>query len=178
MSDSNEEQAQPGLSRKRRSQILLLLLVAAIGLGWLIYQRSTGGDPALLGLVGVLAMVNGALIQIIMASRVLYGLARQGSLPAWLGRVNARTQTPVVATVCATGVVCVLAIAFPLGALAEATSIVMLVVFGLVNLSLVAIKRRDPHPQGVMRIPLWVPAVGGVVCLGFLSFELFHRLLS
>ncbi|MBT5160807.1 MAG: amino acid permease, partial [Alphaproteobacteria bacterium] len=64
----------------------------------LVYARATGSSGALIGVIGILAMVNGALIQLIKGARVLYGLSRQGVLPAWFGQVNARTSTPLNAT--------------------------------------------------------------------------------
>jgi amino acid transporter len=137
----------------------------------LVYDRSGGVAPSLLRVIGVVAMVNGALIQIIMASRVLYGLSEQGSLPALLGRVHPRTQTPLIATIAVTVLVGVMAVGFRLGPLAEVTSVVTLVVFGLVNLALFVIKGRDPRPSGVMLIPRPVPLVGFAVSVGFLAFE-------
>ena len=48
----------------------------------LIYERKTGSNPALINLISIFAVLNGALIQIIMASRVPYGLSAQKWLPA------------------------------------------------------------------------------------------------
>ena len=68
-------------------------------------------------------MVNGALIQVIMASRVLYGLAVERGRPRLLARIEPATGTPVVATLVVTSFILVLALAFPLVKLAEATSV-------------------------------------------------------
>lgn len=119
--------------------------------------------------VSMVAVLNGALIQIIMASRVLYGMARQGDAPSLLGRVAARTRTPLVATASVTGFILVLALAFRLEALARFTSTVTLVVFSLVNAALIALKRRgEPPPRGSSMIPVWVPIAGLVLSLGLL----------
>ena len=126
----------------------------------------------------MVAAVNGALIQIIMASRVLYGLADQGELPALLARVHPRTRTPVIATSAVTVVVCALAIGFRLALLAEITSVVTLAVFALVNLSLWRVKRRDPAPSGVRTYPTWVPGVRFAISAGFLAIEAARRLLG
>ena len=108
-------------------------------------------------------------MQIIMASRVVYGLADQGRLPPVLARVNPVTATPVIATGLIVACVYVLAMFFPLGALAEWTSRITLVVFALVNLALLRIKwRGDPAPPGVVVQPMAVPLVGAVVCVAFL----------
>jgi len=52
-----------------------------------VYQQATGRKPVALSIISIFAVVNGALIQIIMGSRILYGMSRQGWLPALFGRV-------------------------------------------------------------------------------------------
>jgi basic amino acid/polyamine antiporter, APA family len=140
----------------------------------LVFAKSTGSSGALIGVIGILAMVNGALIQLIMAARVLYGLSRQGALPSWLGRVNGRTRTPLNATLLVAGAILVLALWFRLGGLAQATSLITLGIFALVNLSLLRIKlRKASGDHGmIFNIPLWVPLGGFAVSTGFLVSKL------
>ncbi len=138
----------------------------------LVYERATGSAPTGIALVGVLAVVNGALIQIIMASRVLYGLAARGQLPTWLARVHARTNTPHYATLAVGVFVVVLALGFPLARLAEGTSVVTLVVFASVNLALWRIKGRTQEAKPVFAVPRWVPAVGACTTSGLLLLRL------
>ncbi len=95
-----------------------------------------GGDPRVLGAIAILATVNGVLVQMVMASRVLFGLSRQGALPQGLGRVNPMTRTPVVATVIVVSIIFLLAVSFPIAALAGTTSLVNLAIFALCNLAL------------------------------------------
>ena len=135
----------------------------------LLYARATGGPGTVISVIAVVATVNGALIQIIMASRVLYGLASQGLLPAPLARIHRRTRTPLLATALVTAFVLGLAIPFKMAALAEATSVVTLVIFTLVNLALWRVKRRDPRPMGVPLYPLWIPVTGFFVSAGFVT---------
>jgi amino acid transporter len=105
-----------------------------------------------------------------MASRVLYGLAKQGSVPALFARVDPRTRTPLIATGTVTAVVLVLALAVPLENLAEWTSVIVLVVFTLVNASLLAIKRQGtPAPEGAFTVRPWVPVLGIVTCVLLLA---------
>ena len=63
-----------------------------------IYESITGTNPWLISLVSLFAVINGALIQIIMGSRVCYGLSQQNWLPASIGKVNSKTRTPINAT--------------------------------------------------------------------------------
>jgi APA family basic amino acid/polyamine antiporter len=143
-----------------------------------VYQRVTGRPPTGIALVGILAVVNGALIQIIMASRVLYGLGAGEQLPAWLARVHRKTGTPHLATAAAGGLVLVLALGFPLAQLAEGTSVVTLVVFASVNLALWRIKGRSGSPQPVFSVPRWVPAVGAFTTGGLLLLRLGQFVFS
>jgi amino acid transporter len=137
-----------------------------------VYQQATGRRPVVLSVISILAVVNGALIQIIMGSRILYGMSRQGWLPKVLGRVYGKTRTPLIATAVTTGVIWVLALWLPLVTLAQATSFLVLGVFCLVNISLWRIKRRDPHPQGLRVFPRWVPLFGLCASLGLILFQL------
>ncbi len=92
--------------------------------------------------VSLVAVTNGALIQIIMGARVLYGLAGKQLLPAWLYRVHPQRRIPVNATLLIGAVVLVLALLLPLEMLARITSAITLLVFAMVNLSLIVLKRR------------------------------------
>ena len=80
----------------------------------LLFERLTGLSPLAITLIAIFATLNGVVIQIIMASRVAYGLARRGNLPAFLGRVNKVTRTPLISTVFVTAAVLVLAFFAPL----------------------------------------------------------------
>ena len=126
----------------------------------------------MLGVIALVAVVNGALIQIIMASRVLYGLGSRGELPAVLARVHPRTRTPVIATVGIGGIVTLLALEFPLVRLAEGTALIAMIVFASVNLALVRLQRQGPAPEGAPRVPRWVPVLGAVACLTVLGTRL------
>ena len=142
----------------------------------LLYTQATGAAPTVISLIAIVAVLNGALIQVIMASRVLYGLSNEGWLPSVVGTVHPVTRTPLVATALASGVVLLLALALPLITLALTTSLTVLVVYGLVNLALWRIKRRDPEPEGVVTVPLWVPITGFVVNVAFIGFQVVHGL--
>jgi amino acid transporter len=132
----------------------------------LVFERLTGASPLTMSAIAIVATLNGIIVQMIMASRVLYGLAAQGNLPRVLAIVNPWTRTPLIATIFTIGVVWLLAVLLPLHFLADITSHMTLVVFGLVNLSLIRIKARDHTlPVGVYIAPRWVPWAGFVSCV-------------
>lgn len=132
-----------------------------------IFQRYTGKEPVLIGLIGMLAIVNGALVQIIMASRVFYGLSKRGQLPAIFSQINSFTHTPIIATLFTAICILVMAILGNLGQLAQITSLLMLSVFCLVNLALWRLKPAMQAPKGIITFPRWIPL------LGFLTSGIF-----
>lgn len=140
----------------------------------LLFERLTGISPLAITLIAIGATLNGVVIQTILASRVLYGLANVGRLPKVLSKLNPRTRTPVLATTLVTGCAMLLALFFPIGVLAERTSQVVLVVFVLINLSLIRIKLRcDPAPAKIFRVPTIVPVVGLATSLAMLVGSIF-----
>lgn len=121
-----------------------------------------------ISLISMVAVINGALIQIIMAARVLYGMASQRIAPAPLAKIHPRTRTPALATVAVTIVIMILAVGFPLVSLAKATSTVTLFVFALVNAALWKTKCTQGPVEGAVNYPLWLPVGGFFICVGCL----------
>lgn len=143
-----------------------------------LFQFHTQTETPLIGIIGMLAIINGALIQTIMASRVLYGLSARGHLHHRISQVNHVTRTPLIATAIAISCVFSFAILGSLSTLAEITSLIMLTVFALANLALCIIKWREPRPSGVMVVPLWLPVTGFFVSSGFVVSEFWNFLLG
>ena len=63
------------------------------------FRQVAGVSPATISAIAIVATLNTILAQMTMAARVIYGMARQGDLPAMAGHVHPRTATPVFATV-------------------------------------------------------------------------------
>lgn len=139
-----------------------------------VYSAHTGERAVLLSLISMLAVVNGALVQIIMGSRILYGMARNGWLPRWLGRVHPTTRTPIRATLAVAFIVWLLAFLLQLLTLAQLTSLVVLVVFILVNAALWRIKGRPEAKRGggVLTLPRWVPLAGVLVSFALTAYQI------
>lgn len=133
----------------------------------LVYAATQdSGFPALpLAIASLFVIVNGALTQVIAASRLLLDLGRdnRSGMPDWLGRVNETTNTPIIATLLTVAVVLVLALFVPLGALASGTSLVILAVFIAVNAALWKMK-RESQPDDVPNMWMIVPILGVVFC--------------
>jgi basic amino acid/polyamine antiporter, APA family len=130
-----------------------------------LFLRMTGMSPLAITLIAIVATLNGIIVQIVMTSRVLYGLANKRQLPPIFALVHPVTRTPLVATAIAAGSALILALAFPIADLAEWTSRITLAIFILACSALVRIKLRGtPPPPGVFVVPLWVPTVGVLMC--------------
>jgi amino acid transporter len=138
-----------------------------------LFRATTGASPLVIVLIGIVAVVNGALIQTIMASRVLYGLSAQGWLPRPLGRVSAATGTPINATLVAGAILLCLALWLPLVTLAKLSSLITLAIFVFVNLALVRIKRRPTPVAPAFSVPLWVPVCGAASALLLIGYQLY-----
>lgn len=140
-----------------------------------LYHYFSNDESILIGLIGMFAIINGALIQSIMASRVLYGLSSRGHIHRSLSQVHHFTRTPVIATILVTTCIFSFALLGQLSTLAEMTSIIMLVIFSLINLSLWRIKKRESSiPEGIFAVPLWSPVIGFFVSAGFVLSQLFN----
>ena len=117
------------------------------------------------------AVINGALIQIIMCSRICYGLAQEALLPQRLGQLNNKTRTPINATILVSLIITVAAISLSIEALARFTTTVLLFVFILVNAALLRVKLREDNLEGAYSAPLLVPVLGIVTSAVFLATE-------
>jgi len=137
-----------------------------------VYETATHSNATLLSAIAMFAVINGALIQIIMVSRIFYGMSTQGWLPIFLGTVSSKTNTPINATIFAGLIVFILAMALPLLTLAQSTSFLIFIIFTLVNIALIRIKRSAPHPEGIKTYPMIIPIIAIMMNLILLTFQL------
>ena len=112
--------------------------------------------------IGLMALANGALINMIMASRLLYGMAQEGVLLPSFGRLS-RRQTPIVAIAFTTLIAAGLILTGDLGALADTTVVLLLCVFIAVNLAALRL-RRDQVDHDHFKVPFAVPVLGIIAC--------------
>jgi amino acid transporter len=118
--------------------------------------------------IGLLALSNGALINMIMASRLLYGMAQEGVVPGPFAQVLAVRRTPWFAILFTTSIAAVLVATGDLGSLADTTVALLVVVFGIVNVC-VLVLRREPADHEHFVVPTFVPVVGVGISLALLT---------
>ncbi|MFZ5674671.1 MAG: APC family permease [Pseudomonadota bacterium] len=116
------------------------------------------------GFITMFAVANSALINMLMASRLVYGMSREHVLPPVLGKVHASRRTPYIAI----GFTTLLAFALitfvgEVPALGGTTALLLLCVFTIVNVA-VLVLRRDPVEHSHFRSPTILPVLGAVCC--------------
>ncbi|WP_275789340.1 APC family permease [Pararhizobium gei] len=119
---------------------------------------------SIFGIITMLAVANSALINMLMASRLIYGMARENVVPPVLGGVHAERRTPYVAigftTLLAIGL---LIFAGSVPQLGGTTALLLLCVFAIVNIA-VLVLRKDTVAHKHFRTPTIVPILGAISC--------------
>ncbi|SEL60722.1 APC family permease [Xaviernesmea oryzae] len=133
-----------------------------------VVQAGAPGFPiGIFAVITMFAVANSALINMMMASRLIYGMAREGVLPDALGRVHAGRRTPYVAILFTSAIALALIIfAGSVPALGGTTALLLLCVFAIVNVA-VLVLRRDPVDHKHFRTPTILPVLGAVSCAFF-----------
>lgn len=135
----------------------------------LVIEQNGGLPVEVIGVISAIAVTNGALIQIIMGSRVLYGMANRNLAPEFLARLHHRSRSPKIATALVGCCVLFFTLALPLTTLAKATTTIVLGVFTLVNLALLAINLREGrHRPAALGIPL----AAAILCVLFIAIQI------
>jgi basic amino acid/polyamine antiporter, APA family len=130
-----------------------------------VVQAGAPGFPVgIFGLITMFAVANSALINMMMASRLIYGMSRENVLPPVLGKVHSARRTPFVAILFTTLIAAAL-ITFAGGvpALGGTTALLLLCVFTIVNVA-VLVLRKDKVEHKHLRTPTIVPVLGAVSC--------------
>lgn len=118
----------------------------------------------LFALIALFAVTNSALINIMMASRLCYGMANERILPRAMGRVLPRRRTPVVGIVFVSLLAIGLVSTGEIEGLGDTTAFLLLCVFAVVNVA-VLVLRRDPVEHAHFRAPTVLPVLGAVTAL-------------
>ena len=122
-------------------------------------------------LISMFAVANTALINMLMASRLVYGMAKQDVLPRSLSSVLPGRRTPWAAIVFVTFVAfgLIIGVTKVMGddtveALGGTTALLLLAVFTIVNVAALVLKRRHHVEHAHFTAPTWVPVLGAITC--------------
>jgi amino acid transporter len=123
-----------------------------------------GLDPKIFAVITLFALANGALINMIMASRLVYGMSEEGIVPGFFGKVLSGRRTPITAIVFTTVLGLILVSTGDLASLADTTVLLLLCAFTVVNIS-VLVLRSDDVGREHFRAPTIAPLLGALVCV-------------
>jgi APA family basic amino acid/polyamine antiporter len=138
-------------------------------------QGPLGVSTKLFAAIALFALTNGALINLIMASRLVYGMSREGIVPSALGRVHGGRMTPWVAIVFTAALAGLLVVVGDLDTLADTTVLLLLFVFICVNTA-VLVLRKDKVEHEHFRAPSVVAVLGVAACAGLIVHKAFDDL--
>ncbi|MBB4277449.1 APC family permease [Rhizobium mongolense] len=149
---------------------ITLVPAAALGEGETpllkVVQAGAPSFPVgIFGIITMFAVANSALINMMMASRLIYGMSRENVLPDVLGKVHAARKTPYVAIIF-TSLLAVALIVFAGGvpALGGTTALLLLCVFAVVNIAALVL-RRDSVGHSHFKAPTIAPVLGSITCV-------------
>jgi len=143
----------------------------------LVFSRITDWSGAPISVIAIFAALGGVVAQIVLATRILYGLGRMNKFPAWFSVVHPRTRTPLNATVVVTLIIIALAATLPTRELAETTAGATLFAFSFVNLALWRLKGKPDYSPAGFAVPRTLPLLGAIFSLAFLALDLARRFL-
>ena len=129
-----------------------------------VTQGPLSVDSQVFSAIALFALINGCLLNLVMASRLMYGMANEGVVPKVLGRVHMGRRTPWVAILFTAAIALVLVTLGDLTTLADTTVLLLLFVFIGVHVSLI-ILRKEPVDHDHFRAPTALPWLGALTCL-------------
>jgi amino acid transporter len=131
----------------------------------IVTQGPLSVDSKVFSAIALFAIVNGCLLNLVMASRLMYGMANEKVVPEILGKVHSTRRTPWAAILVTASIAAVLAVLGDLTTLADTTVLLLLLVFIGVNVALLVL-RRTPVDHDHFRAPTVLPWLGAVTCAG------------
>lgn len=131
------------------------------------FRTATGNGAEVIIVISLLATLNGVLVNIVMGSRFLYGLARRGWIPTWFSKISSR-HVPARGTIIVSVVALIAALLLPVEGLAQLTSLLLLFVFLAANVSLIVVRRNQPTLDNLRISPTYMPWIGAIASAALL----------
>jgi len=171
---------------------VLFIAVAAVTFATIGWQATAEGADHALNLAAdkAIPFIGGALMSVGMiigsvaavnsvvfsASRVSFAMGRDGNLPSIFGRLHPTRHTPVTAILISGMIIIFMAVTFDIRKVAAVADVMVLLLFVLVNLSMMTLRKRRPDAKRSFISPLfpWIPlaGVGSKMFLAIMLFDL------
>jgi len=132
-----------------------------------VEQGPLGIPTKLFSFIALMAVANGALINMIMASRIVYGMAKEGIVARGFARVLPGRRTPVAGILFTTAIAVVLVSTGDVGTLADTTVLLLLFVFTIVNAAVLVLRREDVDHEH-FQAPSVLPVLGALVSVALI----------
>ena len=126
---------------------------------------------------GLLSTMSALNATVMAASRVAFSMGRDLLLPQRIGEIHPLRRTPQMAIVTTGIILLAIALTLPLEVVGSAASLMFLLTFALVNLSVVVLRRKYPDIPRKYRVPFYplVPLLGFTLNI-FLALYQFNFL--
>ncbi len=158
------------------STLLYLLVATALVVagpeGGQLTELFEGGHASLFAAIGAVSIASGVLVEIMMLSRLFFGMARRQLLPARLGEVHPQRRTPIAATAVAGALVLATALLVPFENLLSLSNALTLSIFVVVDLALWRIQRQRPAEGQIFSVPRFVPPLAAMLAGGLILAEI------
>lgn len=148
-----------------------------------VSEAAMPGSSWWFSIIALFATANTVLIAMIVESRMIWGMAREKSLPKILSKIHSTRKTPWV-SILIVGLVALLSIMlFDIRTIAEVTDFAVFLVFISVNASLIYLRYRRPDKKRAFRVPLNIgkfpilPAIAIIICVSMFYFFTLEPLL-
>jgi len=134
----------------------------AVGVGIIVFG----------GLLSTMSALNAT---VMAASRVAFSMGRDMWLPVSLSRIHVQRRTPYVAIIVTGVILLIMALTLPIEAVGSAASLIFLLTFAMVNLSVIVLRRKYPEIPRKYRVPLYpfIPILGFLLNI-FLALYQFN----
>lgn len=139
----------------------------------------------ILSLIALFATTNTVLIMLLSGSRILYGVARDKSLPAIFGIIHQGRKTPWVAVIIIGSLAVAFIFAGDISTIANISVFSIIMVFIVVNISLIWLRLKEPQAERPFKVPLNVknfpilPVLGIITpIVGVIQFDAYVVLMG
>jgi len=119
-----------------------------------VAETALPGSSILLSIIALFATANTVLIILIVESRMMWGMARDNSLPKTLAKIHKKRRTPWVTILISTGVAAAFVLTSAITTIAQVTDLIVFIIFISVNTSLIALRYKKPKLKRPFKVPI------------------------
>ncbi len=104
---------------------------------------------------GLLSTMSALNATVMASSRVAFSMGRDHLLPTAMGQIHPEKRTPHIAIIVTGVILLAMAFALPIETVGSAASVIFLLTFSMVNLSLIVLRRKAPEIERRYKVPFY-----------------------